>query len=559
MTTYRRRVTSIALSLAAYLFSVVTLAIPGQPGTLDTSFGSGGKVVTAIGTSNARATVARIQPDGKLLLAGYCFSSTTYDFCALRYLANGTLDPSFGSGGKVITPIGTSDAFANAAALQSDGKVLLAGDCPNGTNTDFCAVRYNDNGTLDASFGSGGKVITQGFTIYDYVSSLALQPDGKLVLAGTCLNGTTSDFCALRYLANGTLDTNFGSGGKVVTPIGAYNDFAGSIAQQPDGKLVLAGDCNTGTNASTNYDFCALRYLANGTLDASFGSGGKVITPVGIGDDISNTVTLQPDSKLLLTGFCHNGANFDFCALRYNANGTLDTSFGSGGKVVTPVGSSTDYAADLALQPDGKLVLAGECYNGTNSDFCALRYLTNGTLDASFGIGGKVVTPMGSGNNSANAVVLQPDGKLVLAGSCFNGTSDNFCAVRYDGNTPAPTCAVDLDGDTKVIATIDSLVHVRIALGLTNAAVTNGINFPASASRKDWTSISNYLVGKTLDIDGDGFTTAAIDSLIHARIALGLTGSAVVNGITFSPTATRNTWPLIRDYLVTQCGMSLVQ
>lgn len=149
-------------------------------------------------------------------------------------------------------------------------------------------------------------------------------------------------------------------------------------------------------------------------------------------------------------------------------------------------------------------MLAGYCSNGSNSDFCALRYNTNGTLDTSFGSSGKVITPVATGDDNAYAVTLQPDGKLVLAGYCFDGTNFDFCAIRYDGGPFGyKNCSLDIDGDNRVLATTDSL--------------------------------------------------------IHARIALGITGNAVVNGIAFSPTATRNTWPLIRDYLVTQCGMSLVQ
>ena len=158
------------------------------------------------------------------------------------------------------------------------------------------------------------------------------------------------------------------------------------------------------------------------------------------------------------------------------------------------------------------------------------------------GGGGGSVGPAGAGYSVAsNAVINASGGAGSIVFTYFLSAS----------------CAVDLDGDTKVLATIDSLMHVRIALGLTGAAVTNGINFPVGTPRNDWASISNYLVGKTLDIDGDGLTTASVDSVIHARVALGLTGDAVMNGIVFPIGAARKTWPLIRDYLVTQCGMSL--
>ncbi len=498
------RSSAVVVMFAAALVTSLSHATIVQPGTLDVLWATGsplgsGKVITPVGAGGDTATAVVLQPDGKVVLAGTCYNGTNDDFCALRYLANGTLDLSFGSGGKAITSIGTSIVVATAVALQPDGKLVLAGYCFNGTSFDFCALRYFANGTLDPSFGSGGKVITSVGVGGDRANAVAVQPDGKLVLVGNCSNGTNDDFCALRYLANGTLDPSFGSGGTVITAVGTAGDIATAVALQPDGKLVLAGYCRNGAND----DFCALRYLNNGTLDPSFGSGGTVITPVGTGVDIATAVALQPDGKLVPAGYCFNGTKFDFCALRYFANGTLDPSFGSGGKAITPVGTGYDYATAVALQPDGKLVLAGYCFNGANNDFCALRYSANGTLDPSFGSGGKVITPVGTGADAANAVALQADGKLVLAGTCSNGTEGDFCAIRYDGGP----------------------------FGYKNCS---------------------------LDIDGDGTVLAATGALIHARVALGITGPAVVNGIPFPPTATRTTWRLIRDHLVTQCGMSLV-
>lgn len=243
---------------------------------------------------------------------------------------------------------------------------------------------------------------------------------------------------------------------------------------------------------------------------------------------------MQPDGKILFAGTC-NISNPTLCAVRYDANGAVNLKTASG---------NYGEALAVAVQPDGKILLAGRC----GSALCAFRFQPYGPPDSGWNVGAIVGTGTGA------AMALQPDGKVLLAGDCQNTTVD-FCVARVDG----ASCAVDLDGDAKVLATIDSLMHVRIALGLTGAAVTNGINFPVGTPRNDWASISNYLVGKTLDIDGDGLTTAAIDSLIHARFALGLTGTAVTNGITFPANAARKTWQLIRDYLVTQCGMSLAQ
>jgi uncharacterized delta-60 repeat protein len=427
----------------AYAYRDVCAIRYNANGTLDTSFGTGGKVIISVGSRNDFAHALVLQPDGKLVLAGVCPRApindyADQDFCALRYNANGTLDTSFGTGGIVTTPVGSRNDVAYAVALQPDGKLVLAGVCDVDKfgASDFCAIRYNANGTLDTSFNGDGKVITPVSSSNDYVNAIALQPDGKLVLAGECFNGADNDFCVIRYNATGTVDTSFGSDGKVVTPAGASykEDRAQALALQPDGKLVLAGYC---FGPGGNNDFCAIRYNANGTLDTSFGplGTGIVITKVGSSADDARTIALQPDGKLVLAGSCRGTSNVDFCAVRLNANGTLDTSFGSAGTVITPVGSLADNARALVLQPDGKLVLAGFCQRSTTvSDFCAVRYNANGTLDTSFGSAGIVITPMGSGNDSANALVLQPDGKLVLAGFCKGTTNIDFCAIRYNAN-----------------------------------------------------------------------------------------------------------------------------
>lgn len=227
--------------------------------------------------------------------------------------------------------------------------------------------------------------------------------------------------------------------------------------------------------------------------------------------------------------------------------------------MLSPISPAVDVINASALQSDGKLLVADIVACRPNSS-SASRYTTSGALDTNFNTTGFNVFAITPGIGDVTTTMnIQSDGKILLAGDCFVGSDIEFCSARLDGNPPIPGCAVDLDGDSKVIATIDSLMHVRIALGLSNTAVTNGIHFPNGTPRSDWASISKYLVGKTLDIDGDGLTTAAIDSLIHARVALGLTGNAVINGITFPGNAPHKTWAVIRGYLVTQCGMTLPQ
>ncbi|MCC7067786.1 MAG: hypothetical protein IT523_04970 [Burkholderiales bacterium] len=241
---------------------------------------------------------------------------------------------------------------------------------------------------------------------------------------------------------------------------------------------------------------------APGDMDTTFGSGsGMVRTAIGTGDDRATAIALQPDGKIVVAGYCSNGSNYDFCLARYHSNGTLDSSFDSDGKVTTPIGLSDDQAYAIALQPDGKIVVAGYCSNG-NNDFCLARYHPNGALDSSFDSDGTVITSIGPSTDNAYAIALQPDGKIVVAGVCWNGSNDDFCLARYEGGP----------------------------FGYQNCK---------------------------LDIDGDGVVLATTDALILARVALGMTGNAVINGISFASHATRTTWPDIRDYLVSQCGMTL--
>ena len=235
--------------------------------------------------------------------------------------------------------------------------------------------------------------------------------------------------------ADGDLDTSFGTGGKVVTSFLGQDDFVRSVAIQSDGKIVVAGETKNGT-----YDeFALARYNPDGTLDTSFGnSGGKMITNSNNNGDHARSVAIQSDGKIVLAGAGDNTGNDDFALYRYNTDGSLDSSFGTGGKVFTAVGSGNDFAESVAIQSDGKIVVAGYSYNGSNDDFALVRYNTDGSLDTSFDSDGKVTTDVGSGSDVANSVAIQSDGKIVAAGNSKNGNYRDFALVRYAGTPPAP-------------------------------------------------------------------------------------------------------------------------
>jgi len=397
---------------------------------LDTSFNSpNGFIIQTVGSVSDYGYSLVIQPDGKILLGGHCDSGSGWDFCIARFNSNGTLDTTFGTGGKLIQDIGTALDFGHSLVIQPDGKILLGGHCLslNGIHTDFCIARFNSNGTLDTTFGTSGKVIQDFGSSDDYGYSLAIQPDGKILLGSYC--GIHTDFCIARFNSNGTLDTTFGTSGKVIQDFGSSDDYGYSLAIQPDGKILLGGSCKS-RGFGSDRDFCIARFNSNGTLDTSFGSSGKVIQPIGSYDDFGRSLAIQSDGKILLGGYCKNGSNLDFCIARFNSNGTLDTSFGNSGKVIQPIGSSNDFGSSLAIQPNGKILLGGDCYNGSNYDFCIARFNSNGTLDTSFGTDGKVIQPIGSAEDYGYSLAIQPDGKILHGGYCFNGNYD-FCIARF--------------------------------------------------------------------------------------------------------------------------------
>ena len=423
-------------------------------GSLDTSFDGDGKVITPIGTEFEVARSVAIQSDGRIVAIGNSYNGQNSDFAVVRYNTDGTLDTSFDGDGKVVTPIfASSDDNPYSVAIQPDGRLVVAGSTFNGTTADFAVVRYNTNGTLDTSFDGDGKAITPIGSSADVAHSVAMQADGRIVVAGSSVSGSALDFAVVRYNTNGTLDTSFDGDGKLITSIDSSDDGATSVKIQTDGRIVAAGYSFTG---GLDPDFAVVRYNSNGTLDTSFDGDGMAVTSVGAGADFALSVALQADGRIVAAGCtgCTDKAapEDDFAVVRYNTNGTLDTSFDGDGKAITPVGSLNDGANSVAVQTDGRIVAAGFSYNGTNENFAIVRYNANGTLDTSFDGDGKAVTPFtGSSYDRANSVAIQTDGRIVAAGSTSVAGPSDFAVVRYNGGPCSPTSATsfDFDGDHK--------------------------------------------------------------------------------------------------------------
>ena len=446
-----------------------TLAANTAP-TFITGGGQDGIVTTDLTSGSDYGQSITVQSDGKILAAGYGFTGSDEDFTLSRYNSDGSLDTSFGGGdGIVITAISPYNDQACSITLQSDGKILLGGRSYNGSRYDFALVRYNSDGSLDTSFGGGDGIVTTDIaSSHDYAYSMTLQSDGKILLGGYNWSGTDYDFALARYNSDGTLDTSFGGGdGIVITDINSDADIAYGITVQSDGKILAGGYTSNGSN----YDFALTRYNSDGSLDTSFGGGdGIVTTAIGLTQDYAYNITLQSDGKIFLAGYTWNGSDFDFALIRYNSDGTLDTSFGGGnGVVTTDIASGSDRASSVTVQSDGKILLGGRSDNGSDDDLALVRYNSDGTLDTSFGGGdGIVTTDIASGDDYAKNITVQSDGKILLAGYSDSGGDTEFLLIRYntDGSldssfgsinslngTPAFTeggAAVILDADVDV-------------------------------------------------------------------------------------------------------------
>ncbi len=408
-------------------------------GPLDASFGNGGVVTTQVSpTLGSGARGVAVQADGRMVAVGYVDSGGgNYDFAMVRYHTDGSLDTTFGTNGKVITAISPRADEARAVAIQAAGqKIVVAGSSHNGTDADFVVARYNPDGTLDTTFNTVGYAVTNfGANANDEAFAVAIQTDNKIVVVGQTGTTPSTDFALVRYTMAGALDTTFGANGKQTTDFSGKADVAYAVAIQGDGKIVVAGIADQGAVTSINNDFALARYDANGALDATFGSSGKVTTAVGAADEGAFAIGIQTGGKIIAAGVVFNGTNNDFGLVRYNTNGTLDTTFGPAsalpGTVITDMAGGNDAALALAIQADGSIVVAGAAFvTGQGNDLATARYSVDGSLDVSFDADGKVITNVSALADVAYAVSLL-SGKIVMAGSSGTGNNSTFLLVGF--------------------------------------------------------------------------------------------------------------------------------
>jgi len=421
------------LSYSALYLLISSFSALAQPGDLDAAFGSGGIVITLF-MRHAFGFAAAVQGDQKIVVAGTSDGVGGNDYAIARYNADGSLDHSFNNSGKVNTDFNSFIDEATSMAIQVDGKIIAGGVSDNGRDFDFSLARYLANGKLDKAFSQDGKVTTN-FDGEDDLYALALQPNGKIVAIGSThrVATITIKFALARFNANGSLDQTFGNGGKTTTLVGNSSCDGSAVAIQTDGKIIVGGDSYNGTS----YDFTLARYNSNGTLDASFGSSGIVTSSLSNMDDMISALAIQPDGKILAAGLKNFGSfNTDFVVVRYNSDGSIDNSFGENGIATTAITNGDDYCNAMALQSDGKIVLTGQVINSRRfSDIAVVRDNANGTPDTSFGANGIVTTAIGTRSDDGYAVTLQQDGKIIVAGDTYvSGSKVGFAVLRYLAN-----------------------------------------------------------------------------------------------------------------------------
>jgi uncharacterized delta-60 repeat protein len=412
----------------------LTVTVYGPPGSLDTSF-SGGIVTVPMSGSDDYAYAMAVQADGKIVVAGRNYDNLG-DFAVLRLERDGKLDASFGEGGKVSVELGEGADVGRAVAVQEDGKIVVAGSTDSGTTgVDFGLIRLLPDGSLDEDFGEGGKVSTSFSEDADTAYAMLIQADGKIIVAGDAQGGTSEtglDFALARYNEDGSLDEDFGEGGKVTTPISesSARDSVYALAfQDVEGEARIVAVGGEG-------DFSVARYGEDGSLDATFADGGKLGAINGSTIGAAQAVAIDEENRIVVAGHDMN----DFALVRLTADGEPDASFGEEGRVVTKLSEDNwDRAQGLAIEADGKLVAGGWVYEGGSSagNFALVRYDADGERDPGFGDEGVVITevvgPMK--RDEGSAVLLQTDERVptvrVLLAGWANVSDSDFAVTRF--------------------------------------------------------------------------------------------------------------------------------
>jgi len=416
------RFRTVAHRLVLFGVLLFELAAPASaaPGDLDSTFASGGVKMIGFGDPAVAEDVA-IQEDGKIVMAGYAVVGGDDDFAVARLKPGGTRDSTFSGDGRRTTPMGTGHGVGLAVATQPDGRIVVVGYASNATGEAFAIGRFKPNGSLDPTFSSDGKKLVDFGGGYDEANDVAIQPDGRIVVVGYDDDGVGTDdsFAIARLRPNGSLDDTFSGDGKKTTQFGMGVDIANAVAVQEDGDIVVAGYRDGGLRMAV------ARYTPNGHMDSTFGTGGLVSTGIGSGADLAEAVAIQDDGRIVIAGATDNGTDMDFAVIRLRRRGARDNDFDGDGAKATDLGTGNETAYGVGISDDGKIVVSGSA--SPDPEMGVVRYLPDGSEDPTFGVGGIVTNPFGDGRDLA----IQSDGKVVVVGST-GGATDDFLVVRYE-------------------------------------------------------------------------------------------------------------------------------
>jgi uncharacterized delta-60 repeat protein len=467
----------------SFIFCILTVALCAQP-ELDISFNGTGRVTTNLSTGYDTVYGALVQADNKIVAVGTYSSNNFRGYFALtRYLTNGALDTSFGDNGRVLTDFDTAAADQGvwAAALQPDGKILATGFVsfmPPGPGA-IATARYNSNGSLDTTFGTGGKVETAVVNHINEATAIAVGQDGKIVVAGYYF-GPSQNYqtVIIRYNANG------GSEGVTTDTRGfqlGESNIAGGVTIQPDGKIVTAGGYASGTSGSSGSDLTMLRLMPSGAYDTTFAGNGRLLVLSPTSSEALNTVAVQPDGRIVAAG----GSDGNLLVMRFNANGTPDTTFNGSGRVTTWMGGNC-YATGLIVRPNGKIVVS--C--SPNQEFAVAYYNADGSLDTSFSGDGKLTFNFGGIPALTFSMGIDSLGRLVLGGTSGpnSGIDTSFALARLYTLDPVP---VTVTGQT-VSPGGTPLRNIRVGL-----TCQDGQTRWANTSAFGYVVFDNVLTGQT--------------------------------------------------------------
>jgi uncharacterized delta-60 repeat protein len=503
---------AVAAILVGLIFSAGANAAPGD---LDLTFSGDGKQTTDFGLASSPAVATVRQPDGKIVAVGVA----ERNFALARYEPNGSLDTSFSGDGRQTTNFGGADG-AHGVAVQGDGKIVAVGAADFGTaGRDFALARFNSNGSLDTSFSGDGQETTDFGGYFDSANAVALQGDGKIVVVG--IDFASGDFPIARYNTDGSLDTSFSGDGKQTT------DFGGSVVAR--GVALLSGKFVAVGCGGAGGDFALARYNTDGSLDTSFSGDGKQTTGGFPGFDSAGGVAVQGDGRIVVVG---GAGNRVFALARYNPDGTLDTSFSGDGRQTTDFGfTDFDQARAVALQGDGKIVAVGSIGDVGGGDFALARYNADGSLDTSFSGDGKQTTNFGGPDDGATGVAVQANGKIVVVGGASGaGTGGrDFAIARYNPNGSLDTSfsgdgkqmtaftafgganAVALQANGKIVAAgVGVSPGVGTAFGLVRYNADGSLDTSFSGDGKQTTDFAGVATGANgVAVQGDGKIVAA--------------------------------------------------